>query len=144
MYSVKASPHNRGAIITLTGSLNKARSGLRKGWFELGRILKKTAQDGIKKGPKTGRYYIYKGRRKRASSPGQYPANRSGRTRRGVDFKIQGEEKMSFVMKEPWSKFLEKGTKFMKKRPVLEQSHNTNKHKIEPLVGNIVLKELIR
>ena len=56
---------------------------------DTGKELANTARHGIANPPKSGNIYSYKGRKHRASSAGQFPANRSGLLRRRTTFKAK-------------------------------------------------------
>jgi len=73
--------------------------GTRHGLYRAGKLLKKVTQDGIKKGPKTGRWYASRrknGGRHRASATGEYPANDTGELRRSIGFKVEGTRRLIF------------------------------------------------
>lgn len=147
MLKITPSPLTRGTIIRTEKAYQNARHGMRKGLYELGKILTKTAKDGIKNPPKTGRYYKYKKRRYRASAPGEYPANRSGTLRKSVVFSVKGYERMIFASGAGnafYAKFLEKGTRKIKPRTFLEKAHKTNETKALQLIGKNIYQEIIR
>lgn len=147
MFTITPSPFTRGVIIRTDKAYRHVRHGVRNGLSELGEILSKTAKDGITNPPKTGRYYKYKGRRHRASAPGEYPANRSGELRKSVIFIVKGREKLIFGAgggKAYYAKYLEKGTVFMAPRTFLEKAHNANINKAVKLIGTRIYQEIIR
>ena len=96
MYSLTFKRESFKVIDQLTKSAETARQGLRKGFFALGKELQKTSRAGIKNPPKTGRFYLFKGRRIRASAPGEYPRNRSGVLRKSIIFIVDGTSKLIF------------------------------------------------
>lgn len=116
---IKEHKNNSRMFAMIEHSVKNADTASRKGLYRVGKMLTKKARDGIKQGPKTGTYYRYKGRRKRASSPGQFPANRSGELRRSIDFDVDGTHLMTFGANTEYAGYLEEGTKKMIKRPYL-------------------------
>lgn len=92
----------------------------------------------IRKGPKTGRIYYWWGgrsRRHQASAPGQAPANMRGRLRRGVNFRVMGNDKMEFGDTVFYGLYLEQGTKKMKPRPHLSTAVRANLRYAEQRLG---------
>lgn len=128
---IKENSKNKKVFILLSKSEENAKKGGRVGLFRIGQLLTDVARAGIKNQPKTGEYYKYKGRRKRASAPGQYPANRSGELRRSIDFRVDGNSRMIFGAGKEYGKFLEEGTRNMEPRPFLKKTvkkmESTNK-----------------
>lgn len=143
-FSITPDPANRKVLINLGNSSRDARRGIRQGFFALGRDLRQAVRDGIKKGPKTGRRYLIKSRKRlhRASAAGEDPANLTGSLRSSVGFQIKGSESMEFGYRNVIGKngkvvdygaFLEVGTKKMQPRPalirqVLATRRNAEKH----------------
>lgn len=97
--------------------------GVRQGFFNIGRTLKRTANKNIlDKSQKTGRIYIFKtqsGRRKRhqASAPGETHANLTGDLRKAVAWKVYGSDELKFeygvdgLTPPPYDTAIEFGTK---------------------------------
>lgn len=127
---VKVDRNNEKAWISVKQHKRATRRGIRQGFYFLGRDLRKTAQEGIKKGPKTGKIYLIKsgGRRRRhqASAPGEYPANLSGKLRRGIGFKVRGSDQLVFGAEADYAPYLERGTSRMKARPSLLKAIEAN------------------
>lgn len=106
------------------------RGGIRSALQQAGFNLVKTAKDGIQRQTKQGVVYSRRGRRKRASSGGQYPGIVEGKTLAGIDFEIKGASQMEFGIRDRIGKgskdvpkFLEDGTSKMEARPTLGLSH---------------------
>lgn len=126
----------------------KARTGIRKAFYFIGKMNIKTARDRIIDPQfKTGRTYRYHVRgkvyRHKASAPGQYPANRGripgpefGRLKDSFDFKVTGSRQVQFGSTIYYSKWLEEGTKpkngkgGMAPRPFLQLTVRNNAAKI--------------
>lgn len=87
------------------------RQGYRIAFYNIGLENVTHSKMLILKPPKTGRLYRIPGRKKRhrASAPGEPPANLKGNLRRGVDFIVEGSDKMTFGEKEPYGRILELG-----------------------------------
>ena len=98
------------------------RSGINQGLHQAGFNLVKTAKDGIQRGPKTGRIYNRRGRRKRASAPGQYPGIVTGDVLNAMRFDVHGASEMEFGNTDFKATFLELGTAKMAPRPALTLS----------------------
>lgn len=122
---------NQKVFLSIKNSSKTTRRGIRQGFYFLGRDLRKTAQDGIKKGPKSGRIYLVKragGQRSRhqASAPGEYPANLSGTLRRGIRFEVRGAKQLVFGAEADHAPYLEHGTTRMAPRPFLHKAVRAN------------------
>ena len=77
-------------------------------------------------GSRTGRMYMYNGRRYQASAPGEPPANVSGRLANSNDFKSSSRElsifNTAFSKDAPYPFFLEEGTQKMASRAWFEKT----------------------
>lgn len=117
-------------------------NGVRKALYEIGKLVEKETKKGILKPPKTGRYYKYKSRRKRASKPGEYPANRSGTLRRSINFKVNGSKNVIIGAEAPYGVYLEEGTEKMERRKLLGFTIGKHRNKIKDIVIKNVNSEL--
>lgn len=156
MFSVRMTRESINITNKMARMHDHAHDGVRKAFYYVGKALEKTTKEGIKRPPKTGRYYIFKGRRIRASAPGEYPRNRTGDLRKSVGFIVQGSERLIFGSGKigqrkgqkllNYAEWLELGTPGlqMKPRPFLIASIRTNHQKTEQLLGQTVREELIR
>jgi hypothetical protein len=90
-------------------------------------------------GTRSGRMYMYNGRRYQASAPGEPPANRSGRLANSNDFVARSKElaifNTAFANKAPYPFFLEEGTKKMAARAWFEKTMI----RLEPLLYQSLL-----
>ncbi len=95
---LEVDPKSRFAFIGIKTIIAQSKSSIRKGWYFVGKELQKEGQKLVKEGPKTGRLYRIKGRRRRhrASAPGEPPANRFGDLRRSINFKVEGWRRMAY------------------------------------------------
>lgn len=89
----------------------KHQKALRLALNEIGSDLVNRVVKYIFNPPKTGRIYIFRGRRHQASAPGESPANRTGRLARSIDYKVRSYSEMVFGAKAFYGGFLEHGTK---------------------------------
>lgn len=129
MFSAKLCSSSRKALSSLDKMDDNYERGMRQGLYKVGKNLKETANKGILKSTKTGKYYKYKGRKYRASGSGEYPANVSGRNRRGIQFNVVGKRKLNFGGTEEHSKYLVEGTKYMQPRDFLLKAINQTRQK---------------
>lgn len=88
----------------------KHQKALRLALNEIGSELVNKIANYIFRPPKTGRIYIFRGRKHQASAPGQSPANRTGRLARSIDYKVRSYSEMVFGAKAFYGGYLEHGT----------------------------------
>ena len=93
-------------------------------------------------GPKTGRIYQYRGARHQASSPGEAPANRTGRLAKSVDYKVRSHNEMTVGESAEYAGFLENGTRKMKPRPHLIVAVQNNARNTELAILEAVEQEI--
>lgn len=126
----------------------QVRAGMKLGLRTIGRRLVSTAQKGVMNPPKSGRFYIIGGRTHQASAPGEYPAERTGRLRRSINFRMPSGTEMRFGAEAPYSPFLQQtdhpdGVASWRKiapRPFLTNSHNENKRFMQRDLENAMWK----
>ncbi|MEE9159927.1 MAG: hypothetical protein V3U60_16270 [Gammaproteobacteria bacterium] len=87
------------------------KRGINQGLHQAGFNLVKTAKDGIQRGPKTGRVYTRKGRKKRASAPGEYAGIVTGDYLAAMSFEVHGASEMEFGNQDFKATYLELGTR---------------------------------
>lgn len=101
-----------GRVLVNVGKIkNLFNKGIRDAFFDQGDRNVKYARKQILKRNKTGRLYKIKGALHRASAPGEFPANLSGKLRRGVDYTVRGHSQMEFGDRAKHGVYLELGTK---------------------------------
>lgn len=93
----------------------------------------------IKGGKRSGRMYIYNGRRYQASAPGEPPASRSGKLANSNKYTARSKElnifNTAFNKGAPYPSYLEEGTKKMQARAWFEKTII----RLEPLLyGNLM------
>lgn len=112
--------------LSIQGSITE--SNIRQAWFEIGRKLVNDARRFIRTGPKTGRLYRIKGRKRlhRASRVGESPANLTGTLARSINFKIRGWRTMEFGAATPYARRLESDEPDGLDRPYLIRAIDAN------------------
>jgi len=130
------------AVLSINNASHNTRRGMRQGWFAVGALLKKRANEQILKKPKSGKLYKYKGRKHRASAAGESPANRSGTYRKSIGYKIKGYSQLEFGARAPYAGYLEKGTVKMKPRPALKNAIDFETGRIQSVLSNELKKAL--
>lgn len=134
---LKITPRTQRVFIDLSHHANYSRHAINKGLDKVGEIVTKEATKGIMSPPKTGNTYIYRGRVHRASASGQYPAHQTGKLVRGIN-KNRITRKLIIGSKAPYSTFLEKGTKKMRKRPFLIRAiSDTSSEQLRALIDEM-------
>lgn len=120
-------------------ALNSSRRAL----YNIGKENTRFARQLIIRGPKTGRLYRIKGRKRRhrASAPGEAPANLTGNLQKKVNFIVNGHDEMQFGDQAPYGLFLELGTRKMKPRPHLSTTVAHNQAFAEKELGLRPLQE---
>jgi len=123
--TVNMDSQTKKVLIEKNGGIKLIKSGCRKALSEIGNIIKKKISEGIKSPPKTGKYYKYKSRKKRASinlELAEYPANRSGKLRRSINYKVNNKAQVIIGLSAEYAKYLEEGTGYVKKRKLSEDT----------------------
>lgn len=105
----------------------ESRRAMRHALYLSGRLLRKSASESILK-KKFGRTYRYKGRRIKASQAGEAWANRSGKARRGLSFRVQGGNRLYFENSVDYVEYLE--DKASLNRPAMWLAIESNADKI--------------
>lgn len=145
MIKIKEDRRNMRTFVTIDNATIRVRRGLRLGLIEIGDENSKHVKKLIRKPPKSGRLYKFKGRRHQASAAGEAPANRSGRLARSVGFKTSGWSRCEFGDRELYGKFLEHGTRRMQPRPhivrTVEEKRRDNFNSIVQATGKEINKK---
>ena len=101
-----------GRVLVNIGKIkNLFNEGIRNAFFDQGDRNVKYARKEILKRNKTGRLYKIGNKLHRASAPGEFPANLSGKLRRGIDYTVRGHNQMEFGDRAKHGVYLEMGTK---------------------------------
>jgi hypothetical protein len=127
---LKEDPANKKAEFHINNTIALTKKGIRQGFYNVGKLLKSTANKDILAKDKTGRTYrIKRGKvimNHRASAPGQTFANLSGAARKTLGFDVVGSDHLEFGFRQNQATWYTK---------VLETSLN------RPALGNAVSKE---
>lgn len=128
MASIKLDRKSRRVVFEIKQMPKKTRRAMRNALYLSGKLLRKSASDSILK-KKSGRLYRYKGRRIKASQDGESWANRSGTARRGLSFRVQGQNRLYFENSVDYVQYLEDPKSL--NRPAMWLSIESNVGKIE-------------
>ena len=133
--TIKIDQKSKRVIVKLLHSGKTVPNNMKKGLYFVGKKLKSTASKNILK-KKNGRTYKYKGRRYKASQPGESWANRSGTARKGIVYRVASSSKLRFGNTVDYAKFLEFGTRKMKARPAHLIAIKENEQNIVKILEN--------
>ena len=105
----------------------KHQRNIKNAFANHGKRVTKALEKKIKTGSRTGRVYFFRGKRHKASAPGEPPANRSGRLAKSFKYKLGYDEMIVFSNAfsnkgAPYPFFLEEGTVKMDPRPFWEST----------------------
>lgn len=128
MASIKLDRKSKRVVFGIKQMPKKTRRAMRNALYLSGKLLRKSASDSILK-KKSGRVYRYKGRRIKASQDGEGWANRSGKARRGLSFRVQGQSRLYFENSVDYVQYLEDPKSL--NRPAMWLSIESNAGKIE-------------
>lgn len=154
--SITASTNSKRILKSLKKIEPKTLRGIRQAFYQVGKSLKRNADNAILRGQKTGRTYVIRRgsirRRHRASAPGEAWANISSvkKSARGtIDYNVFGGTHMTFFagtnsknQAGSHAFYLEKGTRKMRRRPALENALNEEERNIEKYLGRHIIKEV--
>lgn len=137
---VSINSNSRIAFIKISKIRTDINRGIRYGFYWLGKKLVKDASSMMLEKPRSGRTYLYNGRRHVASVAGEAPANRSGALRRSLDFTVSGFDGMTFGYRKEYGKYLEPKQKL--NRPGLLLSIKKNKQTARKYMEQCINKAL--
>lgn len=142
---------SREAFLSIEKAPGVTKNAVRKGLYFVGKELQKEGQRLVISGPKTGRLYRIKGRKRRhrASAPGEPPANRSGDLQKSINFIVRGWDRMTYGAGEKammiYPAVLELGTKKTNRiepRPYLIRSIESKEKQTRKIMENQLQKDL--
>ncbi len=145
MIKLDASSQKKLRALQLVG--NRARKGAEKGWYFVGKDATKIAATEIRdKTKKTGRFYIFKGKRIRASAPGEYPAKRSGDLARSLGWDVINYQEMQTTSRldADYPKELELGSQRIARRSYLARTARDNSMRYKNMMEHEIEKEVRR
>lgn len=122
--SVKVTPKTKTVLLNLENAPKIHKRGIKKSLHEIGVLVGRENKRIITTGVRTGRVYRFRGQSHRASAPHEAPANRTGRLVKSYDYRVSGWREMRVGEDAPYAKFLEDGTKKMRRRQHLIRAIN--------------------
>lgn len=144
MISMEMDKKSQEILIDIGKHGFKHRRGLRIALNEIGSSVANSMANYIFNGPKTGRWYTYRGEPYQASAPGESPANRSGNLARSGGYLVRGYWDVMIYEKAEYAAPLEYGTLDgrIKPRPHLIRAINANRTKAYRAIVDNVNREL--
>jgi hypothetical protein len=153
-FKVKSDENNRKIFLQVKDLENRTERSIRQSFYKIGTQLMKEARRSIIQGPKTGRVYRIKGRKRRhrASAPGEPPANLFGNLQKSVNFEVRGSKEMIFGAGNDsdvkYARILELGgnTKFatIQPRPYLIRAINEKEKQTDVIFNGNLKRDLNR
>lgn len=154
MIQITEGKDNHALIQKLIGQKKWARTAIRKAMYFIGKDVIATAKKEIlDDSKKTGKLYrtkIGKGgsllkrvRIYRASSPGESPANVSGKLQRSLNFEVQGVDRVEVGDNAPYAGYLENGTKRIAPRPFLKNAIEANRENSRQHLEREIIKTVL-
>lgn len=123
MLRIKLNEKGRKVNMQLQNLKQINQTGIRQGYWFLGKDLVKVARDSISAKPKSGKTYLINrnGRTIKhvASAPGEAPARLFGPLQKSINFIVNGWKQMIFGANTPYAPELELGSSRVEKRPYL-------------------------
>lgn len=117
MRSITLNARSKQVLLRLDKTLPIQRKALSNALADIGDMVVTEAERLIMSPPKTGRKYPELPNR--SSAPGEAPANQSGKLAGSGGYKVRNHLEMTVGEEVEYAKYLEDGTKKMKKRPHL-------------------------
>lgn len=127
---------SKKVLVEIKDAKKTLRKNVRYSLYKIGSRLRQTASKNILKKPRQGRVYRYKNRRHKASIRGESWANRSGKARRGLNFKVRGSSDLNFGNTVDYVKYLEDTDKL--NRPAMLISLQKNSATIDRYLNRAV------
>ena len=137
------------ALNSLKDMERLTKLGVRSAWRLSGQSLVRESRRSIVDDPKTGRVYLIRRRRHRASAPGESPANLTGRLRKSIGFVLSGKMDLEFGVGPSMStnvpdyaRTLELGGGRIAKRPYLIKAIEKEDRNMENYLFNEIRKSI--
>ena len=111
-----------------------------RGLQSCAKMIIKTVSDGMLQSAKTGKKYS--SMRLRSSSAGEYPANQTGRLRRGLGYQMQGQTRVYVGNRVHYSRYVANGTRNMSARRFIKEAMRDNLNKIYETIDKNVTREV--
>jgi len=131
-YRIRMSVLAKEAAESIKRAPEKTNRGIRRAFYFIGKDLVSDAKSLVMRGPRSGKIYLFRGKRIRASAPGEPPQRVTGKLRKYIDFKVRGADQLEFgVLSEVnYAGYLEKGTGKMKARQFLAPTVKKNEKNV--------------
>lgn len=100
-------------------------TGLRNALFEIGLDASRSLSDSINNNGHTGRTYFISGTPHIASAPGEFPANRTSRLKKSMNYIVRGTREVEWGSESPYALFLEEGTENMQPRAFIRATQQS-------------------
>jgi len=118
------SGQTKKTIRDITEAEHYFTKGLRAALFEIGLKGMKESARKINNENRTGKIYMINGTPHTSSSEGQAPANATGKLKRGYGYHVRKYDEVEVGNIVDYAKYLEEGTRRIKRRPNLERTMN--------------------
>lgn len=146
MITIKEDKNCSRIYLSIENFSKLTRVAVDKAFYQLGKMLKKTAKESILKKPKHGKVYFHRdklGRRIKhvASAPGEPPANMTGNLHRNLFWEVK-PKRLIFGNKADYGAYLELGTRKMKRRTYLLTAIRANRNKMTQLFDMALKKKV--
>jgi hypothetical protein len=140
--SINIDSKSQKVVLSIENLKKATETQLRLGLYDVGKQLRGTASENIKKKPRSGRIYKHKGRKHRASIPGESWANKSGEARRGLNYKVKSSTELEFGNTVEHAAYMEFGTKNIQPRPAHLIAIRENNRNIINILGRRIKKAI--
>lgn len=112
-------------------ALEKAQSyiatGIKNALHEIGLDAARSLSDSINNQSRNGRTYFINGTPYEASAPGEFPANRTSKLKKSMNYITRGNSEVEWGSESPYAGFLEDGTSKMAPRALVQETYRLKK-----------------
>jgi hypothetical protein len=141
----KATRKTKQVLIGIDNLLDRNKKALKDAWFDVGKEVVRETQKILTTGPRTGKWYTYKGKPYQASAEGEAPARRSGKLAFDADYKIKSWQEMTVGESLPYAKMENKeGYGRIKSRPHIIVAVNNKKQETVNIIQDALDREIKR
>lgn len=111
--SIKVTKKSKSVLIDLKYMNRRMKKGAKEAMHDIGVVVGRENKRIQTSGARTGRVYMIKGKRHKASAPGEPPKKRTGRLYKSYDYRVSSWHTMRVGEEAPYAKYLEDGTRRM-------------------------------
>lgn len=122
--SIKVTKKSKQVLVDIKNMNRHMKKGAKEAMHDIGKIVGDENKRVLTTGVRTGRVYIIKGVRHKASAPGEPAASRTGRLHKSYDYRVASWNTMRVGEQADYAKYLEDGTRRMLPRPHLIKAIN--------------------